>query len=263
MPDPPNPELRIRSSRLATWVLLVFLGIEVVLVLLDVFVGQAPHVMRPMRRLCNMAGESSMANWVASAQTLLVAVVAWLVGVRAGAEGASRFRRVAWAVIAGFFLFMALDDGSKMHERLGTLFERYRERGGQGLGCCGWLQDSLGSYHWIALLGPIFAGMGLFMLVFLWRELRTRAARLTLLLALGCFAVAVGLDYLEGIEGAYVGLVRLLRMDIGPVSHYAKVLEEVTEMFGTTLFLVTFIQHLTREGALVLRFGDDAEGGAE
>jgi hypothetical protein len=258
MSDTPIPELRVRPSRLATWVLLTFLGVEIVLVLLDILVGQAPHVMRSMRKLCDMAGESSMANWISSAQTLLVAAVAWLAGVRARVEGASRPRRAAWAAIAGFFLFMALDDGSMLHERLGTLFERQLEQGG-ALGCCGWLQHSLGSYHWIALLGPLFAAMGIFMLVFLWRELGSRQARVTLLLALGCLAVAVGLDYLEGTETGYIGVMRLLHWDADPVKHYSRVLEELIELFGTTLFLVTFVQHLTRRGAVLLRFGEGGE----
>ena len=42
--------------------------------------------------------------------------------------------------------------------------------------------------------------MGLFLLVFLWRELKPRHAGVLVLAALSCFAFAVGLDFIEGLD---------------------------------------------------------------
>jgi hypothetical protein len=126
-------------------------------------------------------------------------------------------------------------------------------------------ESAFGSYTWQLVLGPPFAIAGLFMLVFLWREL-DRQGWLLAILAFACYAVAVGLDYLEGRPGSLTPLVPLLRLNIDSVRHAVRALEELLELLGTTLFLLSFLSRLLaqsgqeldlRESANFAASGDD------
>jgi len=64
-----------------------------------------------------------------------------------------------------------------------------------------------------------------------------------LILSLGCFALAVGLDFIEGLQSDYDWIIGSLPLSYRQVSHFVKVLEEFIEMVGTTLFLICFLKH--------------------
>ncbi len=94
-------------------------------------------------------------------------------------------------------------------------------------------------------------GLGLFTYYFLWRHLAEKSAHSLLLVSMGCFGVAMGLDFIEGLEpehplNIYTWLDDYTNLDdwtlerfdenaYGTLPHFSKSLEEAIEMFAHTL----------------------------
>jgi hypothetical protein len=111
---------------------------------------------------------------------------------------------------------------------------------------------------------PLFGALGLFMLVFLWRELDSRGARTALLASIGLLACAVALDFVEGLPRAHPwNVIATWSRDAGwkaftmeqfgrpgfdALRHFAKALEEFIEMLAQTILWA----------ALILRLGGHA-----
>lgn len=230
------------------WV--VFLGcliVEVVLVYLDLTVNWWRwSESGAIRRLFNITREDSLASWFAVSQTLVVALVVWMLFAVACIHRVPRFRRLGWLIVAAFFSYMCVDDGAAVHERLGTAF---KDGGGGG---------NFPSYAWQLLLLPFFALMGTFTLYFLWREMPRVVDRLKVAVALGCFAFSVGLDFVEGLDDGYRGLASATGWQSGTIRHFSKSLEEFVEMVGMSVFLVTFLGQLAAAAPrLQVRFASD------
>ena len=65
-----------------------------------------------------------------------------------------------------------------------------------------------------------------------------------IVLALGLFSVAVGMDYLEGLKApVFADIASTLHVHRASVIHFSKALEEVIEMFATSIFLVSFLTY--------------------
>jgi len=226
----------------------IFLGcliIELVFVLLDVVINWRHGIdSSPIRRLFNIAREDGLAAWFMITQTFVAAAVAWLIWVVLRAQNALRSRRIGWVILAVFFTYMAIDDGAAVHERVGTAFQEFGTITG------------FPSYTWQIVFGPVFAAMGVFIMYFLWRELPTWPERIRIAAALGCFALAVGLDFVEGLSDGYAGIIQQTGWAKPAIEHFSKSAEEFLEMLGMTLFLVAFVAHLTRVSPrLVFKFG--------
>jgi hypothetical protein len=237
-----GPIIRSEQAIRRLWLLLV--GFELLLVFLDATVNYREWASSgAIQRLFNITREDALANWFQSVQTLAVAGVLWLIAFRTrGGDGAVWTRR-GWLVLAVFFAYLAVDDGAKIHERVGTAIDDLSMSNDDGVP-----SDSprFASYTWQVVFVPLFGLVGLFAFFFLWTHLKTRDLRVLLVLGLSCFVVAVGLDYVEGLEGGYDWLVERLESDDYTVSHFAKALEEWIEMFGTTCLLMGFLTHFMR-----------------
>jgi hypothetical protein len=224
----------------------MLVGVAAVLFLLDAIVnhGRLTNI-GSIRRLFNMAKENALAAWFASAQTLLTGLVLWLVTAAARQAGFGKWRRRGWALLAGFFTYIAIDDAAGIHERVGTALAKIAERAADAG------QDSLTgrllaltpSYEWHLIFGPVFGAMGVFILLFLWRELATRPQRLRLIAALGCYALAVGLDFVEGSEDVYERLAASWPFQADTLSHFGRTIEEFLELLGTAFFLRAFLTY--------------------
>ena len=113
--------------------------LEIVIVLMDVFLNHYQWVpFRPLRRAINITREDSISNFFSSLQSLLVGVVLLLIYWRVRlAENAEerRWERRGWAVLSMFFVFMAIDDAIKLHERIGSSYRDWLEdtRGSEGI----------------------------------------------------------------------------------------------------------------------------------
>jgi hypothetical protein len=246
--------LAVDVHRVARRIFLVCALVEIALFLLDYHVnyGRATDI-GALRRLFSTTREDGLASWFATTQTLLVALTLWAAWAIARPQPGPRRWKRGWMALALFFTYMAIDDGAEIHERLGTTMDA-------------WAADSsflasFPSYSWQVLLLPLFGAFGLFLLVFLWKEVEP-SSRPVLVSALACLALAVVLDFFEGLEPDHrlnlhtylaesAGLderteARFGRQPYETLQHFSRSVEEVLEMLGMSLFLLMFLRHLPR-----------------
>jgi len=224
------------STHQALWV--IFLGcltLELLFVLLDLVVNwQRGSTVGAIRRLFNITREDGLASLFSVIQTFVLAAVNWLIYVVVRQRQVRAGARRGWLVIAVFFTYMAIDDGAAIHERLGTAADTV------ATGFVSWFP----SYTWHLVVLPAFAAMGVFILVFIWRQLPNRENRIRLLAAIACLGLAVVLDFVEGLDDGYRWLSAHTGWPTNAIAHFSKSLEEFLEMLAITLLLVTCLAHL-------------------
>jgi hypothetical protein len=242
-------------------VFLACILIELVLVLADYHVNlRGLNAPSELRAMFNLARENSLPNWFSATQTLMAAITAWLVLLVVRARAGSTAVRRGWLILALFFSYMAVDDGSRIHEQVGRAFRALLEGGG-GSG----LLQQFPSYAWQVFFVPLFGAAGLFTVVFLVRHSRGPGTRAIVLLAVGLLGLAVGLDFLEGLDrehpwNPYTYLANNFDLELDSrimfrhsayfiTRHFSKVIEEILEMFATTLLWSVFLGHLFDLGA--------------
>jgi hypothetical protein len=263
-------ELTVDPHRLVRNIFLVCLLVNLAFFLLDCFVNYRGWIdISSIRRLFNTTREDGMASWFAVTQTVMVALTLWLMFVTATQQQGSRWRRAGWLVLAIFFTYMAIDDGSALHERLGQAFETIQESGPEeSWGAA--LLDVFPSYAWQVCLLPFFGAMGVFMVVFLWRELSETPARVLVAAAIACLVLAVGLDFVEGLDpdhpwNVYTRLSERFGWEgittegydtpYKVLRHFSKSIEESIEMLAMTVLWIVFLRHWIRStGDLRVRF---------
>lgn len=235
----------IDTGRLLWTVFLSCLTIELTLVYLDLTINwQGWTELSPIRRLFNATREDALASWFAVTQTVFVAVCAWIIVALNRKQTRSRLQRLGWILIALFLTYVAIDDGAAIHERIGSA---YKENAGGIV--------DFPSYIWQMVLGPVFAVIGAFLVVFLWRKLPRTRDRARILAAMACFAIAVWMDYVEGTVDGFAWLIETFDWDEAAIQHFSRSIEEFIEMLGMTLFLVTFLGHIARRGQqIIIRF---------
>src|SRR4029079_1479108 len=89
--------------------------------------------------------------------------------VTARPRARSRWRSLGWAVVAAFFTYMAIDDGTQFHERIGTAVSVMHRRGAGPQS--GDLFAAFPSYAWQIVFVPGLALLGAFTLLFLGHEI--------------------------------------------------------------------------------------------
>lgn len=216
----------------------MLLAVDAALVLADLtFVYGRLARSSTLRHLLNVAREDSLATWIGSTQCLAAALVLSMVVLARRADGATRRETSGWIALALSFAYIALDDAMELHERVGGAVRRWASTSP------GWIAH-FPTYYWQLVFGPFFGALALFIVCFTWRRLGPAGLRRWLVTALSCFVVAVGLDLIEGVDGAHDTCAAWLGTSVYAVSHPLKVLEEALELVGTTLFLVTFLRYL-------------------
>jgi hypothetical protein len=271
-PEPAGAvQVSIPIRRLTRFVVTFAILVEIFFVWADYYInyGQATTI-GPLRRFFNIAREDSMASWFGCMQTALIALTLGLLYLLSRAlPGTSRWQRTGWLIMTCFFAYMAFDDGTEFHERMGSTYGEIQDRSPRPAAqetssLVARMDKIFPSYNWQLLLMPAFAALGLFTAVFLWRELATPRSRILLLASLGLLALAVGLDFIEGLErdhpwNLYEALQ--LRYDLDPFTvprfketsydalrHFSKSLEEFIEMFAQTILWGVLLVHAGRVG---------------
>lgn len=212
--------------KLLVWLVLGALGFS----LLDYVGNRSDWVSSSsLHRLANVGREDSLHNFVSSVQELIVAAVALVLYLHAR-RTETRWARFEWGVAVAFFTWVGFDDGASIHERVGTAVE-----------------DGVAffpSYAWQVVFVPIFT---VALLITAHVVIRTRRApwtRILLVAGFACYVLAVALDYLEGRFGAYDQVASTFAVPVETVSHYSRVVEELFEDVGASLFLVVLLRHL-------------------
>lgn len=251
-------EFTIDIRRSALILLIVCVMAEIFFIVADWHINYAQLFdIGAIERLFNATREDGIGSWFAVTQTFLAALTAFAVfKVRRSADQHT-WKPYGWLVIALFFFYMSMDDGAKIHERMGTTF-RVLNRGSDALG--GTLLAYFPSYTWQLVFLPIFGSLGLFTLWFLWQDSDDMTLRLIVLSAIGCFIVAVGMDFVEGLEpGHPANLYTIIARNVDmreytvrhfqetpftTLRHFSKTFEESIEMLGNSLLWYVFIRRL-------------------
>lgn len=235
------------SGHLAGKVFIVCLCAEVTILLLDLVINFFQMIDdASVQHMFNVAREQSIGTWFSVVQS----AIAGLVLLAIYFLGAGQKRVLGWLILGCFFLYVSVDDAAKIHERLGDLVrDKSVDSGSSLLGSVG---ESFPSYAWQWVFAPFLIMIGSYILLFLWGQLPTSQMRFCILAALACWVIAVGIDFLEGIDGLFENWATQLQVQRYTVSHPLLMLEEFLEMFGTTLFLTVFVRVLVDKANLAL-----------
>lgn len=209
-----------RVIQIALVLQLVVLVGDIVFNYLDVF----GHL--SIRRIFNIAREESFPTWFASTQALAVAVTAaglWRITARQ-----------SWAWVAGFFLYISIDDAAQVHERVSTALA-------DTFPTLPFLSD-YPSFSWHLLIAPILAAALLAVGAQLWVSDPTRQTKLLVVAGLAAFAVSQGIDVLEGVDGLFDGWADDLGVAPYTVGHGLRTVEEMLEMLGTLALWVPMLR---------------------
>lgn len=222
--------------------LVFLLSVQVVILILDVIFNYLALVDdEEIMEMFNVSRELSIGNWFSSVQEAAVGILFWLIFLRVRALRGSVRDALGWALCAGFFVYLGLDDGVTMHERVSTAIGDYftltaENASGRGGGWLGSLLAHFPSYEWQVLFGPFIAAMGLYIVVFVWRNMERKAA-LQVFFGFVLFAIAEGQDFIEGLETPYTWLTEKFGTEPYTVPHFMKMGEEYLEMLGATVVL--------------------------
>ena len=142
-------KLTIDSERLARRVLGFCVAAGILFVFLDYHINYGEWTqIGAMRRMFNIAREDGLASWFATTQTLMAGLTLGMIYVAVKKRlGAPWGEATGWLVLASFFVYMAIDDGAQLHERLGSTVAAMREDAGSSL-------DFFPSYAWQLIFLP-------------------------------------------------------------------------------------------------------------
>lgn len=254
------------TSRITRIILAFCVVCELLLVYLDYRVNFSYGTeINSIRRLFNITREDALASWFGSTLFFMTALTGWLICCLSSAR--PRRIRAGWIIVASLLTYLAVDDGAEIHERVGTAFEKIQEQAqvnGEEPTLARRWQKIFPSYEWQLLFMPAFGVLGVFSIVFLMTQMRG-GPRILVPVAFFLLAVAVGLDFIEGLSDSHPwNLYASLndRYDIDPytvphfrevgletIRHFSKSLEEFIEMLAVTLLWVAMIRHAARAAA--------------
>ena len=156
------------------WLIPGLVTVEIAIVMLDALVSELGWIpIGAARRLFNITREDGVANFFSSFQMLAVAAVLLLItlAVRSQNQGSGSRLVWGWGLITALFFYMGVDDATKLHERVGTIFSVLvtGPEDQPDPGFLGQLYDFFPSYSWQLVFGPIVVASGLFVVIFLLR----------------------------------------------------------------------------------------------
>lgn len=241
--------LKIHESPILNGVALGWGLYILLLAVLDIFLNYLEWTkIGAIQRLVNVSQDDGLVNWFSSIQLLSIAIVLWIIVaiLYTQRENLSRFVLFGWGFIASFFTYLAFDDGSRFHERIGTAVEETfkLESASASSGWFSQLVSQFPSFHWQLVFVPTLACIGLFVMWFMLKNLYTRQQKILVFLGLCLYASSVVLDFVEGIEGIYTGIATFMGIKTYAISHMSIVIEECCEMFGNTLIILAFLKQL-------------------
>lgn len=225
------------------------LTMDLILLALDLIFNYARVIdVLPLRRLFNIAREDGIGTYFASFQTLCVGAVLGLLWVQARLQQCAAGQVRGWGFLSLFFFYMAFDDAAELHERFGYILKAILKSLQSEPHPISKTLEQFPSYPWHLLLGPVLFVILIMMILFIYRQVQTAQVRYILFGALMLYVAAVGLDFLEGLDGFFNSIAEALSVRKYTVSHLFKAAEEFMELLGGTLFLTGFISVFISRG---------------
>ena len=183
-------------------------------------------------RIFDMTREESIPNWYASILLFCIGLTSLLIYVVQRAKGVLRSDASPWLLFSGFFIFLSMDDGAKIHERLGSFFRELTEEGEGIFWVFQDVLDSASTYSWQVFVLPVFLFVGFFMLLWGYQHVRNLETQRWVLFGSVCIALAIGVDYFEGLVDNEVVSLEGRAFSEDTIAHYQRVIEEFLEMSG-------------------------------
>ncbi|GAA4807335.1 hypothetical protein [Litoribaculum gwangyangense] len=246
-----SQSLIINKKQISKSIIIIWGAIIIFLALADVFINHFEWISSgAIQRLVNITRDDGLPNWFSSIQLLFISIVVWCIFLSLKYSKPNLMKKGihgwGWLIIALFFMYLAVDDGSKMHERIGTYFSDKMEfLQTYNPGFLSGIYDVFPSYGWQFVFVPIFGAIALFILYFLYKNLESKRQIIYIVLAFGCYVASVVLDFFEGMdESIYDPIMALFDTGLHPVQHFSKLIEEIFEMVGNTLFMLVFTKQL-------------------
>jgi len=234
----------ISMKKLIYYVVLICLIIEIILILADIFIASNLFIFIPVRsfqKIFNITGEHSLANFFSSIQTFCIGITLLCICFFIKAENLKK--GIIWFFYGIFFIFLAIDDGTAFHESIGDYTTYWIKMHGDSP--CAKLMSVYPSYRWQITVGPFLLLAGLFMLYFLWYELKGLKMRRILFIALLCVISAELLDFLDGMGKPVLLLKDLFHVNKAIIIHIMRIVEEYLEMLSMTLLWYVFLNYLS------------------
>lgn len=241
----PDLKFNFDAEKLAKKIFWALLIIEITLIVLDyIFNFSMITEIKQFRRMFNIAREESIPTWFSSFQMFMVAIIMWLIYIKN--KHIDNISKPLWIAFGVFFTFLSIDDVAGIHERLGSGLKKVIE-----------IPEFFPSWSWQFFIAPIYALIGIYLLIFIWKELSSNPRlRKIFLIGLFLYPVAIALDYFEGIDETFPILEEFTGIDHSyTVSHYYRTFEEFIEMFGTTCIVYSLLLYfLDSIKSIVLKF---------
>ena len=254
------PTITLNAEKAIKLLFIFCIVFELLLVVFDItinFAQGSDHLL--IQRMFNVAREDSIASWFGTTQTFLTGLTLLFIYLIVREKPELSLKPAGWLIIALFFIYLAIDDGIQLHERIGSYI--HTTIGGRNNPVSDFeLLNIFPSFTWQVIFLPLFVFAGIYILYFLWRELKTKQQRITLLICFSLLGTAVVLDFFEGLEqnhalNLHSWLAGSLAIDaysmetfnrdaFTTIRHFSRVLEELFEMMAFTLFWVLFLRHL-------------------
>lgn len=194
-------------------------------------------------RVFDMTREESIPNWYASILLFCIALTC-AVTYTIQRRRVDRRDALPWVFFAGFFTFLSMDDGAKIHERLGSFFRELAEEGDGVFTVFQTVLEAASTYSWQIFVLPVFLFFAFFILLWGFNNISVRETHRWILLGGFFIAIALGLDYFEGLVDNGVIDLEGRPLSVNTIEHYQRVLEEFSEMTGFICILRGLCVHL-------------------
>jgi hypothetical protein len=194
-------------------------------------------------RVFDMTREESIPNWYASILLFNIGLTCLVTFVIQRCR-VDRRDAVPWLFFAGFFTFLSMDDGAKIHERLGSFFRELAEDGDGVFTVFQPVLEVASTYSWQIFVLPVFLFFAFFILLWGFNNISVRETHRWILLGGFFIAIGLGLDYFEGLVDNGVIDLEGRPLSVNTIEHYQRVLEEFLEMTGFICILRGLCVHL-------------------
>ena len=237
-------EYAIKSNRMIFWVAVCCFGIEFIFILLDLlftFTTWIPVI--ELRKIFDITRERSVGTWLSVTLSFFAGLTLLLTFFTVRADDGPKREAIGWLVLSLFFIYMSVDDCACVHERSGDFVERMVSSGTIPFGLSG-IVTRFPTFYWQLIMGPIFAAMGLFMLYFLWQRFGKVGLRKYIIFSLIGLAVAMLIDFAEGMGRGIKRLEIVTGMSEWSVFHMLRLTEESLEIFSIIVLFCAFLRYL-------------------
>lgn len=194
-------------------------------------------------RVFDMTREESIPNWYAS---ILLFCISLTCALTYAIQRYRVERHVAapWLFFSAFFIFLSMDDGAKIHERLGSFFRELTEEGSGMFTVFQPLLEAASTYSWQVFVLPVFLFCAFFILLWGFNNISVPGTHRCMILGGFFVAIALGLDYFEGLVDNEVIDLDGRALSVDAIEHYQRVLEEFLEITGFLCILRGLWIHL-------------------